>query len=201
MSDTVFAMAWMERPDSTLQEIARVPVATLDLEWGTVPSTARYVVPGAGNVVFASGLDGCSVTVRTGRGLREGADDGRLQRECRPLPARYRGTRPRSWEDVKLPNGTVFRWPDQFQAFAASNWTPDPLLFQMISDDSLVSNWMPDGGAAPSLPARAVLVSPTNGFRGCSDGRCLWFDPSRARMALLDSSAFPPAGRSAVVRR
>ncbi len=202
LRDTVFAMAWMERPDSTLQEVARVPVATLDLEWGAIPSTARYVVPSVGNVVFASGLDGCSVTVRSGVGLPTGpGDNGRVHRQCRPLPARYRGTRPASWDDLKLPNGTVFRWPDPFQAFAASNWTPVPLLFQMISDDSLVSSRMQDSTAAPAPPQHAVLVSPTSGFKGCADGRCLWFDPTRARMALLDASAFPLAGGSAVVRR
>ena len=180
--DTVYATAYRVGRDSSITEVARAPVFTLDMRFGSILTAPRLITESGGNAVFATGLDGC--IVRLPLTHDQGGQDA--SRSCREPPARYRSPEPNDAGSMRLPNGTRIPWPDPVPPLLAHLSASAPHIVQLYSPDSLVvTPWR--AGAQP------VAVAPALEFVSCRDTHCLWLDPVRRRLALHSDSSFSRA--------
>src|SRR5690606_17649188 len=104
--DTVFAVAYRVGSDSSLAEVAAAPAFTLDMKFGSILTASRLVTESGGAVLFATGLDACTVT------LTAPPDANAALRTCREPPAQYRSPAPPGAQAMRLSNGARIPWPD-----------------------------------------------------------------------------------------
>lgn len=179
--DTVFTVLLRARGDGAYEPLARSPRMALDLSWGSSFGTLRPLTVAGDALFFGTGLDAC-----VDRLARDGS---RPSRRCdlahelftAPAPAEVERMRAaaRSRGNTKVID--AMRWPETLPVyFAVITDGAVPLLVRPVTADSLAIH--PAG--APYDPAIVRFVGPLQGFVGCTDAACLWYDRQKHRIAI-----------------